>query len=142
VFIPLTGGSRMLPGKSRGKCNFFILAEVKNLAFYTRTRRPYLPLHCLNCTKFTVRDLQCTSVRGQVRSPHTAKLQAASVPIAYGNCAPRVGQTDGQISLKALPPRRALCTVSFLFIHGHESEMDKNTSRKMHTLWSVDSREN
>ena len=38
-----------------------------------------------------------TSVRGQVRSPHVAKLQAASVPIAYGSCAPRaMGHTDGQ----------------------------------------------
>ena len=34
-----------------------------------------------------------TSVRGRVRSPHTAKLQAASVPIAQGSCA--MGQTDG-----------------------------------------------
>jgi len=34
-----------------------------------------------------------TSVRGLVRSPHMAKLQAASVPIAYGSCAPR-GGTD------------------------------------------------
>jgi len=32
-----------------------------------------------------------TSVRGRVRSPHMAKLQAASVPIAYGSCAPRAG---------------------------------------------------
>jgi len=30
-----------------------------------------------------------TSVRGRVRSPHTAKLQAARVPIAYGSCAPK-----------------------------------------------------
>ena len=35
-----------------------------------------------------------TSVRGRVRSPLTAKLQAASVPIAWGSCA--MGQTDGQ----------------------------------------------
>ena len=35
-----------------------------------------------------------TSVRGRIRSPHTSKLQAASVPIAYGSCA--MGQTDGQ----------------------------------------------
>ena len=38
-----------------------------------------------------------TSVRGQARSPHTAKLQAASVPVAYGSCA--MGQTDGRIAL-------------------------------------------
>ena len=29
-----------------------------------------------------------TSVHGRVRSPHMAKLQAASVPIAQGSCAP------------------------------------------------------
>jgi len=42
-----------------------------------------------------------SSVRGQVRSPHMAKLQAASVPIAQGSCAPRAAapwdrQTDRQ----------------------------------------------
>jgi len=42
-----------------------------------------------------------TSVRGRVRSPHMAKLQAASMSIAYGGrCAPRAAalwdrQTDG-----------------------------------------------
>jgi len=30
-----------------------------------------------------------TSVGEWVRSPHVTKLQAASVPIAYGSCAPR-----------------------------------------------------
>jgi len=30
-----------------------------------------------------------TSVRGRVRSLHVAKLQAVSVSIAYGSCAPR-----------------------------------------------------
>jgi len=39
------------------------------------------------------------SVRGRVRSPHMAKLQAASVPIAWGSCAPRLGQTDGRIAV-------------------------------------------
>ena len=33
-----------------------------------------------------------TSVRVRVRSPHVAKLRAASVPIAQGSCA--MGQTD------------------------------------------------
>jgi len=37
-----------------------------------------------------------TSVRGQVRSPHMAKLQAASVPIASGSRA--MGQTDRGIA--------------------------------------------
>ena len=52
-----------------------------------------------------------TSVRGRVRSPHTAKLQAASVLIAYCSCA--MGQTDGQtdrriaVSLSVPPPRTA-----------------------------------
>ena len=39
-----------------------------------------------------------TSVRGRVRSPHMAKLQAASVPKPKGSCAPRAGtdrRTDG-----------------------------------------------
>jgi len=33
-----------------------------------------------------------TSVRGRVRSPHMARLQAAGMPIAQGSCA--MGQTD------------------------------------------------
>jgi len=43
-----------------------------------------------------------------VRSPHMAKLQAASVPIAYGSCAPRAATTDRRkdgriaVSLNAL----------------------------------------
>jgi len=42
-----------------------------------------------------------SSVRGQVRSPHMAKLQAASVPIAQGSYAPRTAapwdrETDRQ----------------------------------------------
>jgi len=32
-----------------------------------------------------------TPVRGRARSPRTAELQAASVPIAYDSCAPRAG---------------------------------------------------
>jgi len=38
------------------------------------------------------------SVRGRVRSPHRAKLQAASEPTAYGSCPPRAAapwDTDG-----------------------------------------------
>ena len=34
-------------------------------------------------------DLPSTSIRGRVCSPHMAKLQAASVPIAYNSWAPR-----------------------------------------------------
>jgi len=42
------------------------------------------------------------SVRGLVRSPHMAKLQAAGVPTSYCSCAPRAAarwdrQTDGQM---------------------------------------------
>jgi len=43
-----------------------------------------------------------TSVRGRVRSPHMAKLQAASVPITQVSCAPRAGadkRTDGRIAV-------------------------------------------
>jgi len=43
-----------------------------------------------------------TSVRGPVRSPHIAKLQAASVPIAQGSCALTAGtdrRTDHGIVL-------------------------------------------
>jgi len=43
-----------------------------------------------------------TSVRGRVRSPHMAKLQAASVPIALGSCA--MGQTDGRIAVSLNSP--------------------------------------
>jgi len=39
-----------------------------------------------------------TSVRGRVRSPNVAKLQAASVPIAEVSCALWVG-TDGRIAV-------------------------------------------
>ena len=41
----------------------------------------------------------------RVRSPHMAKLQAASVPIVYGSCATgqKDGQTDGRIALNAPP---------------------------------------
>ena len=42
------------------------------------------------------------SVRGRVRSPHMAKLQAASVPTAYGSCA--MGQTDGGIAVSLNAP--------------------------------------
>ena len=43
-----------------------------------------------------------TSVRGRVRSPHMAKLQAASVPIAQDSCAPRAGTDRGiAVSLDA-----------------------------------------
>ena len=50
-----------------------------------------------------------TSVRGRVRSPHTAELQAASVPIAQGSCAPtaaapRDRQTDGRIAVSLNAP--------------------------------------
>ena len=39
-----------------------------------------------------------TSVHVRVCSPHTAKLQAASMPIAKGSCMPRAGtQTNGWI---------------------------------------------
>jgi len=53
-----------------------------------------------------------TSVRGRVRSPHMAKLQAVSVPIAYGSCVPRAAapcdrqtdvQTDGSRYRLMLP---------------------------------------
>ena len=49
-----------------------------------------------------------TSVRERVRSPHMAKLQAASVPIAQGSCAPRAHapwdrQTDGS-RYRLMPP--------------------------------------
>jgi len=48
-----------------------------------------------------------TSVRGRVCSPHVAKLQAASVPIAYGSCAPiGLGQTDGRIAVSLNAPLR------------------------------------
>jgi len=41
-----------------------------------------------------------------VRSPHMAKLQAASVPIAYGSCAmgQRDGHTDGRIAVSLNAP--------------------------------------
>jgi len=45
-----------------------------------------------------------TSVRGRVRSPLMAKLQAASVPIAQGSCALRAGterRTDRLAMLQA-----------------------------------------
>ena len=50
-----------------------------------------------------------TSVRGRVRSPHTAELQAASVPIAQGSCAPtaaapRDRQTTGGSRYRLMPP--------------------------------------
>jgi len=38
-----------------------------------------------------------TSVRGRVRSPHMAKLQAASVPLAWADARLGLGQTDGQM---------------------------------------------
>ena len=49
-----------------------------------------------------------SSVRGRVRSPHMAKLQAASVPTAYGSCVPRASapwdrQTDGS-RYRLMPP--------------------------------------
>ena len=44
------------------------------------------------------------SVRGWVRSPHVAKLQAASVPIASGSCAPRAAGTDGWIAVSPYAP--------------------------------------
>ena len=49
-----------------------------------------------------------TSVRGRVRSPHMAKLQAVSVPIAYGSwspmaAAPRDRQTGGS-RYRLMPP--------------------------------------
>jgi len=55
-----------------------------------------------------------TSVRGRVRSPHMAKLQAASVPITEGRCArtaaaPWDRQTDTQTDgspYRLTPPRR------------------------------------
>jgi len=50
-----------------------------------------------------------TSVRGRVRSPHAAELQAASVPIAQGSCAPtaaapRDRQTDGRVAVSLNAP--------------------------------------
>ena len=48
-----------------------------------------------------------TSVRGRVRSPHLARLQAASVPIAYGSCAPRAEtdrRRDGRIAVSFHAP--------------------------------------
>jgi len=45
-----------------------------------------------------------TSVRGRVRSPHMAKLQAASVPIAYGSCAPRAGTDRRTIAVSLNAP--------------------------------------
>ena len=52
-----------------------------------------------------------SSVLRRIRSPHKAKLQAASVPVAQDSCAPRAGtdrRTDGRIaaSLNAPPLRR------------------------------------
>jgi len=44
------------------------------------------------------------SVRGWVRGPHVAKLQAASVPIASGSCAPRAAGTDGWIAVSPYAP--------------------------------------
>jgi len=53
-----------------------------------------------------------TSVRGQVRSPLKANLQAASVPTAEGSCTPRVG-TDGRIAVSLnAPPRRRGGTIT------------------------------
>ena len=48
-----------------------------------------------------------TSVHGRVRSPHVAKLQAASMPIAY-RAAARIGlgQTDGWIAVSLNAPLR------------------------------------
>jgi len=40
----------------------------------------------------------------RVCSPHMAKLQAASVPVAYGSCAPRLGQRDGRIAVSLNAP--------------------------------------
>jgi len=54
-------------------------------------------LNCLSCCHYappangSLTRGGSTPVRGRVRSPHMAKLQAASVPIAYGSCAPRAG---------------------------------------------------
>jgi len=53
-----------------------------------------------------------SSVRGRVRSPHMAKLQAASVPTAYGSCVPRASapcyrQTDGS-RYRLMPPPLAM----------------------------------
>jgi len=44
-----------------------------------------------------------TSVRGLLRSPHIAKLQAASVHIAYGSCALRAG-IDGGSRYRLMSP--------------------------------------
>ena len=40
-----------------------------------------------------------TSVRGRVRSPHMAKLQAASVPIARAAERLELRQTDGRVAV-------------------------------------------
>ena len=56
----------------------------------------------------------CSSTRGgskfvhaPIRSLHMAKLQAVSVPIAYGSCAPMAGtdrRTDGSLYRSMTPP--------------------------------------
>ena len=64
---------------------------------------------------FAYGPADATAVRGRVRSLHMAKLQAASVPITWGSCAPTAAvpwdrqtdrQTDGRnaVSLNAPPP--------------------------------------
>ena len=62
-----------------------------------------------------------TSVRGRVRTPHTAELPAASVPIAYGSCAPRAG-TDRRTNGWMAVPHNATPTAR----GGHNNELATN----------------
>jgi len=80
-----------------------------------------------------------TSVRGRVRSPPVAKLQAASVPIAYGSCAPRAGtdrRTDG-LRYRLMPTMSCLsckipepcCVRAYIPVIEAVGETDRQTDR-------------
>ena len=66
-----------------------------------------------------------TSVRGRVRSPHLAKLRAASVPIAYGSCAPRAGtdrRTDNGTAYRGVARSKYVGWTDMASAEGLEAE--------------------
>jgi len=57
---------------------------------------------------------------GLVRNPHMAKLQAASVRIAYGGCAPTAGRiAQGSCALRAGTDGRIAVSLSAPYGGGH-----------------------